>query len=204
LGILVVAILFVIAAAPFKILLRRNFGQNAISALETVFGALFFGFCSLSALGYGMSTYYQESPTAPSNYYENIYVTSTISMVFFSIAVFTLIKGLRENAVHKFSKKSDWVTDNYRGDSILYHNKINDQETLMKVWRSVEPSFCFKWSVLLAFVHPLLGIPLLFSSTAFWVNEYYHVVYKWKTIDVPNVSTNSEVGLDSFGGNFAS
>jgi len=202
--ILAVAILFVIAAAPFKILLRRNFGQNAISTVETIFGSLFFGLCSLLALSIGMSSSSSDNTSGYTLYFENIYVLSAISTIFFGIAVFTLFKGLRENAAHKFSKKGDWVTDNYRGDSILYSDKVNDQETLMKVWRSVEPSFCFKWSILLTFVHPLLGIPLLFSSTSFWINEHYHVVYKWKTIDVPNISTNTEVGLDSFGGNFAS
>jgi len=198
---LCIAILFAIATAPFKILLRKNFGQNAISVLEVIFGALFFVLCALIPLVFILNPKPVDTVSYYEMYFTNPYFLGLISLIFFSIAVFTLSKGLSENSKHKFNTKKDWITDNYRGDSILYQNYITDHETRLKVWKSVEPSFCFKWSLVFLLIHPLFGLPLLFASVAFWVNEYYHVHFKWEKLNAENQSVEIQQNNTFGGGN---
>jgi uncharacterized membrane protein len=198
LALLCVAILFAIATAPFKILLRKNFGKNAISVLEVIFGSLFFVLCALTNLVFILDPMRIDTGNYYEMYFTNPYVLGLISTILFSIGIFTLTKGLRENSKHHFSTKIDWIADNYRGDSILYQNYITDNETMCRIWRIVEPGFCFKWSFVLLIIHPILGIPLLFTSVAFWVNEYYHVHFKWEKLIFENQSTGIQKN-DTFG-----
>lgn len=198
LALLALSILLVIAAAPFKILLRRNFGNNTVNFVEAIFGAVFFGLWALLAGSFAMDSH------SHTGFYEayflNPVIMSVISVFLSAIAIATLIKGIVEDSKNKFNHDSNWLADNFRGQSILYGKYIKDPYMQFKVWRKIEPGFCFKWSFLLLIIHPLLGFPLLFASTAFWLNEYYHVKYKWERIDFHGFSGDGGSAANAFSG----
>jgi hypothetical protein len=188
---LVVAILFVIATTPFKILLRKNFGTKAISILDIVMGAMFFAVWSIIAMFILANHYEYSKDTLYEAYFFNKYVLFAIAAIFVSITLNTLIKGFREESRNKFQMNDNWINDNYRGDSIMFQKHVTNNKMQLRVWKNIEPGFCFKWSFFLLIIHPLLGFPLFFASIAFWINEYYHVTYKWEKLSQHENNTYS-------------
>jgi hypothetical protein len=160
--------------------LRKNFGNNTINPIEIIFGALFFGLWAFLAGRMALSENAPQAGTYEA-YLNNPIVLTIISGIFIVIALVILIKGFFEDGKNKFNHNSNWLADNYRGQSLLYQKYIKDWGLQMKVWKKLEPAFCFKWSFILLLAHPLLGFPLLFASTAFGLNEYYHIKQKWES-----------------------
>lgn len=182
-AIFIFLIIFAVAIAPLKILLRRNFGNNVLNSVEIIFGAIFFAFWGYLACYLLAVTKHNSFDSLYRSYFFNSVVLGLIATIFVIISLVTLIKGFREINKGRFSHSSNWLAENFRGQSILYQKYVKGPPLQFKVWRKLEPAFCFRCSFVLLIIHPLLGFPLLFSSTAFWANEFYHVKFKWEEID---------------------
>ena len=189
--VLCLAFLFAIATAPLKILLRKNFGQKAINSVEIILGAIFFSGCAYLPYYLSLNTTKDTHSNLYEAYFYSPLILNSIAIVLLSVALITLILGFREEAKNKFNHSGNWLADNYRGESILYGKYIKDPALQYKVWRRIEPAFCFKWSFFLLIIHPILGLPFLFSSIGFWINEFYHVKYKWEKIDSHTQEANT-------------
>lgn len=191
----VVAIMFVIATAPFKILLRKNIGTKALSVFDVILGSVFFGLWAFITWNIRQEYLDEVLNSGYEIYFFNQSVLLIITIVFGLMALITLIKGFIEEAKAGFKLTGKWAEDNFRGDSILFKKHIKNHSMILHVWKKAEPSFCFKWSFLLLLIHPLLGFPFIFASISFAVNEYYHVKYKWETIDTSNNGDSNEIGF---------
>lgn len=186
LSVLVVAVIVAMATAPFKILLRKNFGPNAISVADIIFGAVYFGLWAFISFLIWDNSYYTHQSGIYSRYLSNSYGLFIITLILSTITIVTVIKGFKEEFRSRFRESEDWISENYRGYSLLFEKYITNNKMQYKVWKNLEPRFCFKWSFLFLIIHPLLGFPMLFASVAFWVNEWYHVKYKWERLSELN------------------
>lgn len=192
---LATAILFGIATAPFKILLRKKIGPNALNIFEILSGTAFWALCSIMTWSIMKEYSNDDFDNLYSQYFYNSTVLIAIFVSFIFLALYTLIKGFIEETKAKFKISGNWTEDNYRGDSLLFQRHVSTPQQQYNIWKKIEPSFCFKWSLLISIIHPVLGLPLLFTSIAFWVNEQYHVKYKWETIDTSNNAGSNEIGF---------
>lgn len=210
LGILLaMAILFSIATAPFKILMRRNFGPKAISAGEIFLGFFFLVYSGAGLVAFSLrqiakkdesdlktlqnpyAMHYGVQVDAAHHWdtYWGVYQAS----VLFILAIVVLVIGLRAYFKAQRIDSDDWVVNNYRGDSVFFSKTVTSQKMRERVWYKFEPVACVVISFCSFFILGFVAFPLLFCSIAFAVNEYYHIKFKWEKL----LTGNNTQALDA-------
>lgn len=194
-GLLIVAIVFAMATAPFKILLRKNFGSKAISIGEILIGSLFFLF--FGALSHNSVIQDGYTVLASVDFTLGDWIYYLRPHVFFIIAYVTLVKGAVDFFKANRRDVEGWEHENYRGQSLLFNRFVTDNKSQYKIWKSVEPGFCLVVGIISIVYLKLLAFPLIFAAIAFGVCEYFHVTYKWERYqEVSN--KNAQANTDSF------
>lgn len=184
------------ASAPFKILLRKNFGPDAISLREIIAGALFFfvaAFTFFDKLYGGVSLEYAK---AESNYI--IWSLFLTPYILNTLGIIVLIKGWIERSKASKIDSDDWIENNFRGEPIFFKKRIKSDKTLYRTWKRTEPGWCLLLSIVMLRINAYVGLVLIISTLAFYLNEYRHVTFKWEKLDKVIKSKNEQ---DSFGSN---
>lgn len=177
-ALVLLGLLLVTGTEPFKVLLRRNIRRLSLSIdMLYVSSLLFF----LWGLLIGIVGMIRSSDTVET---DSIFGTWIDPIVLFSISAFHIVLAIiiliRGRAEYRYGQTIQFESDEdipynlYRGESILWstdHNAAN----LTEIWSKKEPRFCFFLSLFLTIIHPLLGLPLLLTSIAFWFNEVAQV-----------------------------
>ncbi len=220
LGIFIILGCLAMIAAPMKILLREKFGRNTLKIGETLTGGLYFIICGFlvgimrgEVMG-GIERGIKPDPDIwLMHYYFNPTLLFIVYLSLLAIGLAVIVKGIElifkfkigaitENLTDDFPleeqaqfENKEWQNINYRGDSLLYKKHIKDYNSLFQAWSQYEPDWCISRSIILLFIHPLLGGPLLLSSFAFKLNEAYHVRFKWKRAKIKSETSPAIVGI---------
>lgn len=196
---LAIVAIFGVASSPFKILLRTNFGNKAITVHEIIFGAFFFVVFAFSfAMLSREVNIIDESSLKYTVETNPVYMNYSKGM--FGLALLVLVKGFFEYFRAQRKESDFWLDENYRGDSLLFRKEAKTLKMQLRTWKKIEPSLCLIISMVLFFIIDLAAIPLIISSIAFRLNEHYHVTYKWEKLEVIEQS-NVQSDDNNFGDN---
>ena len=183
-------ILFLSLTEPLKVLIRRNIGRKALKFGRLLAGTSFYMTWAIVWGWISLGSIYA--------YFNTDYIKPSAGMILLSlygfagalvvtwVAIYILRRGMDEYYQAKSFDTSNWETLEFRGNNfylatrngyVKHFQKILNQRSQAYLWYKAEPLFCLKVSFVLL-INPVVGIPALATSLAFWFNEWYIVYYK--------------------------
>lgn len=201
--VLIVSLFLVVATEPFKLILRKNIGKNALSLFGVIAVCILYFLCavSMAVLIYEFN-YHNDISEYPAYvqflFNQYILLSGVISYIIFTVFVFA--RGLNEYHRLKEDKNDELQHVIYRGESIFMKPLLAQGLTEAKIWSEEEPTSCFKFCLILTLIQPIIGLPMFLTSISFWVNEWFHVKYKW--LKLQDVNKKMNIATASFNANF--
>jgi hypothetical protein len=188
-------ILFIAFTEPLKVYLRKNIGKKALNIYSLLAGCtlyLAWGLILLAIAGvvilFPLLYYMDKSNESEQGYITFIRIIFCILIgLFFGSAARYWLKtfrsilyaGMNEHFRAKAEDSQDWRVLEYRGDSIKFGYLLNQGWDQERIWRIAEPVAVLKKALATSLFQPLIGLPIVFTALSFWLNEWYHVHYKW-------------------------
>lgn len=176
---LMLALFAVVATEPLKVILRRNIGKYALSMLGITIASILYLTYALFLITLLGATNFGDRPITdfplPAQFLLNKYIL-VAGVIFYSVlAIHVFMRGMDEYYKARGIIPQNPVQHIYRGDCLFMDSMYNKGFSQHIIWRVSEPKTCFKISVILTVITPLIGLPLLFTALSFWINEWYHV-----------------------------
>ena len=193
--VIVCCILFITLSEPLKVHLRKNIGRKALNLYGLLAGCLLYLTWGLMWAAAAIVTFISPfiNYFASSNQYDpptlkiGLFIPAILIGVYlaysskFWLKTFrkVLVAGMEEHFRAKAEDSQDWKVLEYRGDSVKFGYLLNEGWDKEQIWRIAEPVAVLKKALKTSLVLPLIGLPIVFTALSFWLNEWYHVHYKW-------------------------
>ena len=196
------ALFLVVATEPYKVIMRKNIGKQALSMLGiTAASILYIGWAGIIGIilystNYGGSDINEYSVYV--QYLCNQYILISGIACYVIFAVYILVRGVNEYFHNSADENDDVLSIPFRGNSVIMGHLINQGWTQNKIWRTAEPRACFRFGLILTIIHPIIGLPLFLTSISFWVNEWYHVSFKWERLQQAYKQMNAQAQMAGF------
>lgn len=201
-GALIAALFFVVSSEAYKLVLRKNIGRYALSMLGIVTSSFMFMIWACILIGALYVANFDGSNIDDYSVYVqflcNKYILFSGAVCYAVFAFYIFIRGIDEYFRAKADTRNDLFTVLYRGDCVIFGSLADTGIPQDKIWLSHEPKACIQFGLILTFIHPLIGFPLLFSAISFKVNEWYHVSYKWQRLQEKAKEMKFEAELANF------
>lgn len=188
-------ILFLSLTEPLKVLIRRNIGGKALKFKRLLAGTSFYMTWAIAWGWISLGSIYA--------YFNTDYLEPNVGLILLSLyglagaitvgwaAIRILKRGMDEHYQAKTVNSRNWEELEFRGQNFYlvtgkgryaeHFQRILHQRSQAYLWYNAEPIFCVKVSLILL-LNPVIGIPALATSLAFWFNEWYIVYHKPRKI----------------------
>ena len=187
--ILVLALFLVVGSEPLKVVMRKNIGKKALSLLGIVVAFLLFltwaGIMIAALIEMNKSTGFGFGDIINTYllFLVNPYILCPAIAGYIIFSFYFLTRGVKNYFNTRKERSDDWITLHYRGNSLYMQHLIEQGWNQKKIWMNAEPKICFRISLFITIINPIIGFPLLLTSLSFWFNEWYHVDNDWENIE---------------------
>lgn len=195
LGVLLLALVCVIATEPLKVIFRKRIGEDALDIGGVIIGcSIYFGWgvllFAIAMIGAPHSIPMPEVPYIS-------YIFLTASAIYIALTFYIINASMNEKYRARAEESLDWNIINYRGDSILMEKYRRKGWSKEKIWYEAEPRAAFIVGLITS-CFCLIGLPVLITSICFGINEWYHCKYlpnerkrEIRRSQIEKISTNS-------------
>jgi hypothetical protein len=201
--VLIAALFLVVATEPFKVIMRRNIGKDALSLPGIIISSiLYLAWAGIIWLFLYYNNYDGNEVTEYPIYFQyllNQYILISGMVCYAIFAIFILFRGFNE-----YNREEETILNVaetnivFRGQSILMGNLLDEGLDQFKIWRIAEPKACFKFALILFIIHPIIGLPIFLTSISFWINEWFHVKFKWERLKNSYKKLNEQMQTAAF------